>query len=397
MSEKSSNPLTRGLSRRGVLAGGTGVTAAVLGLPGASAATGGARRRRSAEGHRTQLVLLGTSGGPAYWPGTTRAGIASAVLVGDRYYLVDTGAGVVRQAREAHLGSWRHDTDGPLDTLAGIFLTHLHSDHVVDLNNVLTEGLYNGLQLVDGPLPIWGPGNRGELPPVFGPPPEPPLVAPDNPTPGTREMVELMVRTFATDYNDRARDNRKPVPDQLFVGRDVPIPATYLADPNGTPAPRMSPVTFFEDDRVRVSATLVQHAPVFPALAFRFETDDGVVVFSGDTGPTPNLVELARGADVLVHEAIDREWVEQLLPAPRTDAQEGLFHHLLSAHTEVTDVGAVAERAGVRTLVLSHLVPGNWPEHKWRQAHGGFSGRLVVGQDLDRIGVGERHPRGSRR
>ncbi len=382
-----------GLSRRGVITGGTGVAAAAVGLMNSPAAARAARPPRSARGHRTQLALLGTSGGPAYWPGTTRAGIASAVVVGDRYYLVDTGSGVVRQAREAHLGNWRHDTDGPLDALAGVFLTHLHSDHVVDLNNVLTEGLFNGLHLVDGPIPIWGPGDRGALPPLFGPPPAPAVVAPESPTPGTREMVELMVRTFATDFNDRARDNRKPVPDQLFVGRDVPVPATYLSDPNGTPAPRMSPVTFFEDDRVRVSATLVQHAPVFPALAFRFETDDGAVVFSGDTGPTPNLVQLADGADVLVHEVIDREWVEQLLPAPRNDAQDGLFNHLLNAHTEVTDVGAIAESAGVKTLVLSHLVPGNWPEHKWRQAQRGFSGQLIVGQDLDRVGVGRRRRR----
>ena len=381
---------TAGVSRRGIITTGAGVAVAAAGLANAPAAADVVPPTRSARGYRTQLVLLGTSGGPAYWPGTTQAGIASAVVVGDRYYLVDAGSGVVRQTREAHLGNWSHDTDGPLDALAGVFLTHLHSDHVVDLNNVLTEGLYNGLHLVDGPIPIWGPGDRGTLPPLFGPPPAPAVVAPESPTPGTREMVELMVRTFATDYNDRARDNRKPVPQQLFEGRDVPIPAPYLTDPNGTPAPRMSPVPFFEDDRVRVSATLVQHAPVFPALAFRFDTDDGSVVFSGDTGPTPNLVELARGADVLVHEVIDRAWVEQLLPAPRSDAQEGLFQHLLNAHTEVTAVGAIAQSAGVGTLVLSHLVPGNWPEHKWRRAQRGFSGRLLVGRDLDRVGVGRR-------
>lgn len=388
----SVNDLARAtLSRRGLFAG-AGTAAVGASLSGAAGPAGAAPATapRTARGHRTQLVLLGTSGGPAYWPGSTRAGIASAVVVGDRFYLVDCGSGVVRQARSAGLGNASHDTDGPLDALRGVFLTHLHSDHVVDLNNVLTEGLFNGLHLVDRQVPIWGPGNRGALPPLFGPPPAPPVVAPDGPTPGTREMVELMVRTFATDYNDRALDNRKPVPSQLFAGHDVPIPGHLIADPNGTPCPRMSPVTFFEDDLVRVSATLVQHAPVFPALAFRFETEDGSIVFSGDTGPTDNLVELARDADVLVHEVIDREWVETLLPEPRTPAQEGLFNHLLHAHTEVTDVGAIAEAAGARTLVLSHLVPGSWPEHKWRRARAGYSGELVVGRDLDRIGVGRR-------
>lgn len=100
-------------------------------------------------------------------------------------------------------------------------------------------------------------------------------------------MLDLMVRAFATDYNDRARDARLPVPDQFFAGHEVPVPQQYLRNPDGDPAPRMSPFTFFEDDRVRVSATLVRRPPMFPALAHRFDTDDGSVTFSGDTAPTP--------------------------------------------------------------------------------------------------------------
>ncbi|MCE0762490.1 MBL fold metallo-hydrolase [Pseudonocardia kujensis] len=384
-----------GVSRRSMLTGFLGAAATIPLVSAVSAcapaqtpAPVGAGGAGGADGFRTQAILLGTSGGPAYWPGTERPGIASAVVVGDRFYVVDAGAGVLGQLRRAQLGNWQHDTDGPLDALRGVFLTHLHSDHVVDLNNLLTEGLYNGLHKVPEKVQIWGPGNRGALPPLFGPPPAPRPVAPDNPTPGTREMVDLLVRAFATDYNDRVFDNRKPTPDQLFEGRDVPIPAQFLADPNRNPHPRMSPITFYEDDAVRVSATLVQHAPVFPALAFRFDTDDGSVAFSGDTGPSENLIELASGVDVLVHEVIDRKYVEQLLPAPRTDAQEGLFEHLVNAHTVVEDVGPIAERAGAKTLALSHLVPGNWPDEEWRRAAEGFSGRLVVGRDLDRIGVG---------
>ena len=137
-----------------------------------------------AEGARTQLILLGTSGGPPEWPGSTRAGIASAVLVGDRYYIVDAGAGVVRQARDAQLGNWQHDTEGPLDALRAVFLTHLHSDHVVDLNNIMTVGLFNGLSRVEQKVPIWGPGNRGALPPLFGPPPAAGTGRPGQPDPG---------------------------------------------------------------------------------------------------------------------------------------------------------------------------------------------------------------------
>ena len=385
--------LRQGIPRRNVLKAALGAAAAVgvsACTPSTSPAAGPAAGP-PAEGARTQLVLLGTSGGPNEGkPVTARAGIASAVVVGDRYYVIDTGAGVVGQIREAQLGTWQHISDGPLDALRAIFLTHLHSDHVVDLNNILTVGLYNGLHRVDQKVQIWGPGNRGALPPLFGPPPAPEPVAPENPTPGTREMLELIVRAFATDFNDRLFDNRKPMPSQVFEGRDVPIPAQFLTDPNGNPHPRMSPVPFYEDDRVRVSATLVQHAPVFPALAYRFDTDDGSVAFSGDTSPSENLIELAQGVDVLVHEVISRGFVERLLPAPRNEAQEGLFQHLIQAHTVIEDVGPVAERAQAKTLVLSHLVPGNWPEDDWQRAQQGYSGTLVVGKDLQRIGVGTR-------
>jgi len=341
-----------------------------------------------------KIVLLGTAGGSPYWAHSDRAGIASAVAVGDRYYLVDAGREVVRQLVAARLGDHESDTEGPLDALRAVFLTHLHSDHIVDLNNVLSAGLYNGLANAERPVRVFGPGNRGSVPPLFGARPAPTITAPGNPTPGTAEMVELMVRTYATDYNDRAFDGGSPTPAELFCGIDVPIPAQYLRDPNGNPHPRMSPVRFHEDDRVRVSATLVQHAPAFPALAYRFDTDDGSVVFSGDTGPSENLVELARGADVLVHEVIDTAWAERLLPPPRTAEAEALFRHLLDAHTAVDQVAPIACAAGVGTLVLSPLLPGNWPEDRWRRARGGFRGRFVVGRDLAVVTLGPEAPAG---
>lgn len=379
-----------GLSRRSLLAGVAGGAAlAATGVATAAPAAAQALPPAAAEGYRTKLVLLGTAGGPT-WFGGDRAGISSALAVGDRYYLIDAGDGVGHRLRASGLGSPGLNV-GPLDALNAVFLTHLHSDHVCDLNNLFTLGLSNGLPGNErAPIPVWGPGNRGALPPLFGPPPEPPVVAPDNPTPGTEEMIDLLVRAFATDFNDRARDNRSPVPDQIVAAHDVPVPPEFLSDPNGTPHPRMSPVNCYEDDLVRVSATLVQHAPIFPALAYRFDTDDGSVVFSGDTGPSDNLVELAADADVLVHEVIDRQWVESLFPPPRTESEEGLVRHLLAAHTTIEDVGPIAERAGVGTLVLNHFVPTDNPDHRWRRAQDGYSGRLVVGHDLDHIGIGTR-------
>ena len=185
----------------------------------------------------TRLVLLGTAGGSPYWTNSDRAGIASAVVVGDRYYLVDAGREVVRQLGAAGLGNHRSDTDGPLDALRAVFLTHLHSDHVVDLNNVLSAGLYNGLARADRPVPIFGPGNRGAVPPLFGDRPAPPVTAPANPTPGTAEMIDLMVRTFATDYNDRAFDGGSPAPAELFHGSTCPSPPGTSRTPTVTRTP----------------------------------------------------------------------------------------------------------------------------------------------------------------
>ncbi|WP_457971641.1 MBL fold metallo-hydrolase [Arthrobacter sp. D1-17] len=382
-----------GVSRRNILASfGLGAAAVTL-TACADNSPGKSSVSRSfgpapAEGHRTRLVLLGTSGGPPYWPGGTREGISSALVVGDRYYLIDAGHGVMGQLRKAKLGpNYEKDLDGPLDVLAGIFLTHLHSDHVVDLNNILSEGIFNGLQSVRK-IPIWGPGNRGQVPVLFGPGDPPAPVSPRNPTPGTQEMTDLIVQAFATDFNDRLFDNRKPHPDDLWEAFDVPVPSEFTKRPNTDPCPDMSPFSFYEDDYVRVSATLVNHAPVFPALAYRFDTDDGSVVFSGDTGKTPNLIRLAKGADVLVHEVIDKTWPQSLFSEPRTEAQEGLYQHLINAHTLIEDVGTVAQEAGVKSLVLSHLVPGNRPDNVWEACGKGFDGQLIIGHDLDVIGVG---------
>ena len=121
---------------------------------------------------------------------------------------------------------------------------------------------------------------------------------------------------------------------------------------------------------------------MFPSLAYRFDTDDGSIVFSGDTGPSENLVELAHGVEVLVHEAIDTGWAEQLLPPPRTLAQEGLFRHLIGAHTPAEQVASIACAAEVGTLVVSPLIPGNWPRERWQSARGAFAGRFLVGEDL---------------
>ena len=120
----------------------------------------------------------------------------------------------------------------------------------MDVNNVLVNGIYNGLQSVEQD-PGLGTGKPWGASPLFSRlRPRPSRVSPGNPEPGTREMVELMVQIFATNLNDRIFDNRKPVPSQLWEAKDVPVPQRYLADSNGDPAPEMKPFTFFEDEQV---------------------------------------------------------------------------------------------------------------------------------------------------
>ena len=230
--------------------------------------------------------------------------------------------------------------------------------------------------------------------PIFSlpgtPTPTVPIINPDNPTPGTKDMTGYLYQAFATDLNDRMRDNGKPNLEAVVEVHDIDIPPIAgFKSPNETPSPPMEPFKIFEDDRVRVSATLVDHAPVWPAFAYRFDTDDGSIVFSGDTGRSENLIKLAKGADVLVHEVIVTSFIHRLFPTPRSAADEGLMQHLLSAHTQVEEVGAIAEAAGVKKLVLSHIVPGNATREQLLPAGKGFSGELVIGRDLMQIGVGQ--------
>lgn len=336
---------------------------------------------------RTRLVLLGTAAGRTWWGGSRRQGISSAVVVDDAVYLVDFGDGWGRRYLQAGLGE-QTELHG-LERLEAAFITHLHSDHVVDYPNLLTFGSTDGLAAREKPVQVFGPGDRGALPPVFGDPPsEPPVINPGNPTPGTRDMTEYLYQAFASDLNDNMRDSLKPDPHTLIQVHDIELPADLVDDPNRDPAPSMEPVRVFEDDRVRVTATLVKHPPVFPAFGFRFDSDDGAVVLSGDTSVSENLVRLATGANVLVHEVIDPQWVEGLFPEPRTPAQEAKVEHLLGSHTTIDEVGEVAERAGVETLVLSHLAPADNSRARWMQAQKNFSGRLIIGDDLAQVGVG---------
>ena len=319
-----------------------------------------------------RLLLLGTRGGPGWSP--DRLGIGSALVVGDAVYVVDCGDGSARQLASALDPTLRRPD--MFAGVRGIFLTHLHSDHLMDYYTLLSFGSSRGLGGAR-PVPVVGPGRRGAMQPAtaqeLAGEPEPRIVVPANPTPGTVDMTRRLIEAFALDVNDRVRDLGYPPLDEIVAPRDVVLPPEVPYAPNTPEPPRMEPFEVHRDEQVRVTATLVSHFPVAPSYGYRFDFNGRSVVFSGDTGPSENLIRLAAGADVLVHEVIDPDWIASRPPASR--------QHHQSAHTAADQLGPIAERAGVRTLVLTHIVPADSPRATLERAAGGFSGELVVGTD----------------
>ncbi|MGO1886198.1 MAG: MBL fold metallo-hydrolase [Citricoccus sp.] len=325
----------------------------------------------------TRVIALGTAGGPRFWRDTERSGIATAIVAGDGFYLVDCGQGAGRQAVRAGLD---------LGRLKGIFLTHLHSDHTVDLNGVVLYSL-TALQHRRGrPVPILGPGDRGMLPPPSPLATEPPApFHPEQPTPGTRTMFHKLMEAHATDINDRVIDSLRPSPTDIFQADDIEIPDGTGYHPDACPTPTMDPWVVFHDEHVVVTAVLVRHPPIAPAFAFRFDTADGSVVVSGDTAYTENLVRLSTGAGLLLHEALDFEFMERQYGDRADPTSAASLEHHRKSHSSVDDAIRVAEAAGVPRLAVHHLVPGNRERGQWLHAGAGFSGEFMVPEDLDEL------------
>lgn len=212
-------------------------------------------------------------------------------------------------------------------------------------------------------------------------------------------MTRFSIAAFAYDINVRIRETGYPNISDYIIPHDIELPEgvgrDYIYEETSEGlvgrAPKMEPfVVLPEDDNgVTVKATLVNHAPVFPSLAYRFDTPDGSIVLSGDTSPSENLIELAQGANVLVHEVIHRESVAKSVPQ-NIPGRDALLNHIYTSHTFSTDVGKVAQEANVEKLMLTHFFPpdGMVPDDIWREnAQEGFEGEVIVGKDLAEIGV----------
>jgi ribonuclease BN (tRNA processing enzyme) len=244
--------------------------------------------------------------------------------------VVDCGDGVARQLVFARV---------PLTTVRHVFITHQHSDHNADYGNLIWLAWAAGLRTrVDA----WGP---------------PPLA----------RMTKLFFEMNSSDINARiSNEGRVPL---------VPLVHVHEVHHGG-------PV--LSDENVTVTAALVDHPPIVPAFAYRFDARDRSIVISGDTSPSQNLVKLARGADVLVHSVMYPPAIDRLVG--RVPNATALKASILAHQTSAEDAGRLAQAAGVKTLVLSHFVPADDPdvtEAMWLEAattH--FRGTVIVGKDL---------------
>ena len=274
-----------------------------------------------------EITLLGT-GSPI--PDPNRAGPATLVRSGGQVFLVDCGRGVLQRAAAIGVGA---------NGLSALLLTHLHSDHIADLGDVLITRWVTTFAPDPAPLPIIGP-------------------------PGTAAVVEAMLKAFGPDIGYRIAHH-----DDLTA----PPPVEVHEYTEGS---------VWDHDGVRIRVAPTDHRPVTPTIGFRIESGGTAVVLAGDTVPCDSLDELAAGADALVHTVIRKDLIT-LIPQPR-------IKDICDYHSSVQQAAATAQRAGVGRLVLTHYVPGIAPgqEEQWRAlAAAEFDGPIDLGDDLLQVEV----------
>ena len=271
------------------------------------------------------IVLLGT-GNPL--PDRDRAGAATLIRAGGKTLLFDCGRAVCMRLAAAGVLPFMLDA---------VFLTHLHSDHICDLNDVVTT------QWIMSPVPK---GMR-----VFGPP-------------RTREVVDGLV---------------------AMLGPDIGYRLAHHADLTWEPQVdviELAPGVALDEDGLRVVAARTDHRPVEPTLGYRVEFDGRMVVLAGDTVPCAGLDELCRDADAYVQTVL-RDDLVRMVPMPR-------FVDTIDYHSTVAQAAQTAARAGVGKLVLTHQVPSPAPgsEAEWLAiAREHYDGEVIFGADLTSITV----------
>ena len=291
----------------------------------------------------SSLVTLGTAGGPSLRP--DRAQSSNLLTVNGTHYVVDAGDGVARRIAQAGI---------EIREIGIIFITHHHDDHTAGLGTLMSMA--------------W---DRQRTKPihVYGPP-------------RTEELVKAAVQYFAISAEIRIADGGRTIPiAELFLGHDVGTGVLY------------------QDENIKVAAVENSHfafhkgpaAGKHKSYSYRVETPDRVIVFTGDTGPSDGVTELAKGADLLVTETSSCEDRKQMMikdgrwQAMTPAEQEGIMRQATQGHMSLDEIATMATRAKVKTVVLSHLTQrvGTEDYTSWAvEVNKHFSGQVLVAKDL---------------
>jgi len=289
-----------------------------------------AANRRLVDESKLRVLLCGTSSPLA---NAERAGPCAAIIVGGAIWLIDAGGGAWK-----NLMLWQI----PGERVRGVLLTHFHSDHIQELGEVNLQSWASGRP---APLAVYG-------------------------GPGVERIAQGFMMAYASDKAHRIDHHGAA----LMPEASYPMIPSVVARADGRPLGEGESARVFEHDGLSVTAIGVNHAPVVPAYAYRFDYKGRSVVVSGDTVHSPALARAAKGADVILHEAQAQDLVAVLAQVMRKAGNSTLaqiFDDIPSYHTAPAEAAALANEAGARLLVLTHLTP---PVPHW------LAERVFVGQ-----------------
>ena len=292
-------------------------------------------RNRGKARTMAKLVLLGTKGGPSLRAeGASFLPTSSHLAMAGRSIIIDCGLGVTASMVKAGY---------PLTGLTDIFVTHCHSDHVLEFGALLHTAWTAGL---DRPVSVFGPPEIATI---------------------WRQFCEMMRFDITIRMADEGR-----------------MPFAALAQINIIDAKTPDPIRLVDDGGLTVSALRNDHPPVVDSYALRFDADGKSITFSGDTRYLPSLAGFAKNSDVLLHEAMLEKGLDHVLAKTKT-GDDRLRNHLFAAHSFAEQAGQIAAAANAGHLVLNHLIP---PERDicndadWQAETGrSFDGRCSVGHD----------------
>ncbi|HEY4675749.1 MAG TPA: MBL fold metallo-hydrolase [Candidatus Angelobacter sp.] len=295
------------------------------------------------ETSKTHIVLLGT-GTPA--PDPDRSGPSTAIVVNGTAYLIDFGAGIVRQAAAA--GKKGVQGLEPANLRIG-FITHLHSDHTLGFPDLI--------------LTPWVMGRKEPLE-VYGPP-------------GTNNMAEHILKAYEADIHIRTEVKTKT------ATSEYPNIAGYKVNVH-----EILPGVVYKDQNVTVTAFAVHHGKWVHAYGYRFETPDRTIVISGDTQPDAAIVDNCNGCDVLIHEVYTQASFDKLSPEWK--------QYRRAYHTSSKELADIATRAKPGLLILYHRAnPGcdqarteecreaGSEEQLLKEIRQFYKGKVVAGHDLE--------------